>query len=90
MHPKFDQTGVQSHDLQIMTVHFMSVRRLLLDLVLTAQSTRPCTFRMNYVINHTKALRLITQERKHLVTFILHGNFILFIAIIKVISLYRA
>ena len=29
MHPKFDLTGVQTHDLQIMTVHFMSLRRLL-------------------------------------------------------------
>ena len=30
-HPKFDPTGVQTHDLQIMTVHFMSLimRRLL-------------------------------------------------------------
>ena len=28
-HPKFDLTGVQTHDLQIMTVHFMSLRRLL-------------------------------------------------------------
>ena len=29
MHPKFDPTGVQTHDLQIMTVHFTSLRRLL-------------------------------------------------------------
>ena len=29
MHPKFDTTGVRTHDLQIMTVHFMSLRRLL-------------------------------------------------------------
>ena len=28
-HPKFDPTRVRSHDLQIMTVHFMSLRRLL-------------------------------------------------------------
>ena len=28
-HPKFEPTGVRSHDLQIMTVHFMSLRRLL-------------------------------------------------------------
>ena len=28
-HPKFDPTGIQTHDLQIMTVHFMSLRRLL-------------------------------------------------------------
>ena len=27
-HPKFDPTGVRTHDLQIMTVHFMSLRRL--------------------------------------------------------------
>ena len=27
MHPKLDPTGVQTHDLQIMTVHFMSLRR---------------------------------------------------------------
>ena len=25
MHPKFDLTRVQTHDLQIMTVHFMSL-----------------------------------------------------------------
>ena len=29
MHSKFDPTGVRTHDLQIMTVHFMSLRRLL-------------------------------------------------------------
>ena len=29
MHPKFDLTGVQTHDLQIITVQFMSLRRLL-------------------------------------------------------------
>ena len=29
MHLKFDPTGVQTHDLQIMTVHFMSQRLLL-------------------------------------------------------------
>ena len=29
MHPKFDPIGVRTHDLQIMTVHFMSVRLLL-------------------------------------------------------------
>ena len=28
-HPKFDPMGVRTHDLQIMTVHFMSLRRLL-------------------------------------------------------------
>ena len=28
-HPKFDLTGDRTHDLQIMTVHFMSMRRLL-------------------------------------------------------------
>ena len=28
-HPKFNLTGVRTHDLQIMTVHFMSLRRLL-------------------------------------------------------------
>ena len=28
-HPKFDPTEVQTHDLQIMTIHFMSLRRLL-------------------------------------------------------------
>ena len=28
-HPKFDPTGDRTHDLQIMTVHFMSLRRLL-------------------------------------------------------------
>ena len=28
-HPKFDPTGVRTHDLQIMTVHFMSLRCLL-------------------------------------------------------------
>ena len=28
-HPKFGPTGVRTHDLQIMTVHFMSLRRLL-------------------------------------------------------------
>ena len=28
-HPKFNPTGVWTHDLQIMTVHFMSLRRLL-------------------------------------------------------------
>ena len=28
-HPKFDPTGVRTYDLQIMTVHFMSMRRLL-------------------------------------------------------------
>ena len=28
-HPKFDPTGIRTHDLQIMTVHFMSLRRLL-------------------------------------------------------------
>ena len=28
-HFKFDPTGVRTHDLQIMTVHFMSLRRLL-------------------------------------------------------------
>ena len=27
--PKFDPTGVRTHDLQIMTVQFMSLRRLL-------------------------------------------------------------
>ena len=26
MHSKFDLTGVRTHDLQIMTVHFMSLR----------------------------------------------------------------
>ena len=26
-HPKFDPTGVRTHDFQIMTVHFMSLRR---------------------------------------------------------------
>ena len=31
-HPKFDLTRVQTHDLQIMTVHFMSLRRLLSQL----------------------------------------------------------
>ena len=29
MHPKFDRVGVGTHDLQIMTVHFMSLRRKL-------------------------------------------------------------
>ena len=29
MHPKFDLSGVRTHDLQIMTVHFMSLRLLL-------------------------------------------------------------
>ena len=29
MHPKFDMVVVQTHDLQIMTVHLMSLRRLL-------------------------------------------------------------
>ena len=29
MHPQFVLTGVQTHDLQIITVHFMSLRRLL-------------------------------------------------------------
>ena len=29
MHPKFDPIGVRTHDLQIMTVHSMSLRRLL-------------------------------------------------------------
>ena len=28
-HPKLDLTGVRTHDLQIITVHFMSLRRLL-------------------------------------------------------------
>ena len=28
-HPRFDLTGVRTHDLQIMTVHFMSLRHLL-------------------------------------------------------------
>ena len=28
-HPKFDPIGVRTHDLQIMAVHFMSLRRLL-------------------------------------------------------------
>ena len=28
-HPKFDQTWARTHDLQIMTAHFMSLRRLL-------------------------------------------------------------
>ena len=28
-HLKFDPTRVRTHDLQIMTVHFMSLRRLL-------------------------------------------------------------
>ena len=28
-HPKFDLTGVRTHDLQLMTVHLMSLRRLL-------------------------------------------------------------
>ena len=28
-HPKFDLIGVRTHDLQIMTVHLMSLRRLL-------------------------------------------------------------
>ena len=28
-HPKFDLTGVWTHDLRIMTVHLMSLRRLL-------------------------------------------------------------
>ena len=28
-HPKFDLTGLRTHDLQIMTVYFMSLRRLL-------------------------------------------------------------
>ena len=28
-HPKFDLTGVRTHDLQIMIVHFMSLRCLL-------------------------------------------------------------
>ena len=29
MHPKFDPLGIRTHDLQIMTVHFMSLRCLL-------------------------------------------------------------
>ena len=28
-HPKFNLTGVRTHNLQIMTVHFMSLRSLL-------------------------------------------------------------
>ena len=28
-HPNFDPTGVQTHDIQVMTVHFMSLRLLL-------------------------------------------------------------
>ena len=28
-HPKFDPTGVQTHDLQIMTIHFMTLKCLL-------------------------------------------------------------
>ena len=28
-HPKFDPTGIQTHDLQIMTAHFMSLKHLL-------------------------------------------------------------
>ena len=28
MHPKFDPTGFRTHDLQIMIVHFMSLRHL--------------------------------------------------------------
>ena len=30
MHPKFDPTGARTHDLQIMTVHFKSLRRTLI------------------------------------------------------------
>ena len=29
MHPKFNLNGIRTHDLQIMTVHFMSLRHLL-------------------------------------------------------------
>ena len=29
MHPTFNPNGIRTHDLQIMTVHFMSLRRLL-------------------------------------------------------------
>ena len=33
MHPKFDPTGVRTHDLQIITVHFMSLRCLFQPLI---------------------------------------------------------
>ena len=42
MHPKFDPTGVRTHDLKIMTVHFMSVRRIYChDLDVMSSSPNP-------------------------------------------------
>ena len=60
-HPKFDPTGVRTHDLQIMTVYFMSLRRLLLTTLPSVTSKKRNVLRYyllgSEVISNARALR---------------------------------